>query len=53
MIEPQRAESLAELDSVLPSCFLLSIREEIDAASIEDSNNALKNSPHTFEMITS
>jgi len=51
MIEPTESESLAELDRFCSA--LLSIREEIDAASIEDSNNALKNSPHTLEMITS
>jgi glycine dehydrogenase len=50
MIEPTESESLAELDRFCSA--LLSIREEIDAASIEDSNNALKNSPHTLEMIT-
>ncbi|MBC8767638.1 aminomethyl-transferring glycine dehydrogenase [Arenibacter sp. BSSL-BM3] len=51
MIEPTESESLAELDRFCSA--MLSIREEIDAASIEDSNNALKNSPHTLEMITS
>ena len=51
MIEPTESESVAELDRFCSA--MLSIREEIDAASIEDSNNALKNSPHTLEMITS
>jgi glycine dehydrogenase len=51
MIEPTESESLAELDRFCSA--LLSIRKEIDVASAEDSNNALKNAPHTLEMITS
>mgnify|MGYP003678286004 FL=1 len=51
MIEPTESESLAELDRFCSA--MLSIREEIDAASVDDSNNALKNAPHTLEMITS
>jgi len=51
MIEPTESESLAELDRFCSA--MLSIRTEIDAASLEDNNNALKNSPHTLEMITS
>ena len=51
MIEPTESESLAELDRFCSA--LLSIREEIDAASVEDNNNALKNAPHTLEMTTS
>jgi glycine dehydrogenase len=31
---------------------MIAIRKEIDAASKEDSNNPLKNAPHTLEMIT-
>lgn len=50
MIEPTESESLAELDRFCSA--MLSIREEIDAASVDDSNNALKNAPHTLEMIT-
>ncbi|GBF20524.1 glycine dehydrogenase [Arenibacter sp. NBRC 103722] len=50
MIEPTESESLAELDRFCSA--MLSIREEIDAASVEDNNNALKNAPHTLEMIT-
>jgi len=50
MIEPTESESLTELDRFCSA--LLSIREEIDAASADDSNNALKNAPHTLEMIT-
>ena len=50
MIEPTESESLAELDRFCSA--MLSIREEIDAASAEDNNNALKNAPHTLEMVT-
>ncbi|MEP6805579.1 MAG: glycine dehydrogenase (aminomethyl-transferring), partial [Flavobacterium sp.] len=31
---------------------MISIRKEIEAATIEDSNNVLKNSPHTLAMLT-
>ena len=50
MIEPTESESLAELDRFCSA--MLSIREEIDSASAEDNNNALKNAPHTLEMVT-
>ncbi|MCM4164428.1 MULTISPECIES: aminomethyl-transferring glycine dehydrogenase [unclassified Arenibacter] len=50
MIEPTESESLAELDRFCSA--MLSIRKEIDAASVEDTNNALKNAPHTLEMVT-
>ncbi len=50
MIEPTESESLAELDRFCSA--MLSIRKEIDAASVEDNNNALKNAPHTLEMVT-
>ncbi|RTE52918.1 glycine dehydrogenase (aminomethyl-transferring) [Arenibacter aquaticus] len=51
MIEPTESESLAELDRFCNA--MLSIREEIDDASLADNNNPLKNAPHTLEMITS
>ena len=51
MIEPTESESLAELDRFCEA--LLSIRGEIDAASVDEANNVLKNSPHTLEMLTS
>ncbi len=51
MIEPTESESLAELDRFCNA--MISIREEIDEATLEDSNNPLKNAPHTLEMITS
>ncbi|PKA99002.1 glycine dehydrogenase [Flavobacteriaceae bacterium MAR_2009_75] len=51
MIEPTESESLAELDRFCDA--LLSIREEIDLVSAENSNNVLRNAPHTLDMITS
>ncbi len=51
MIEPTESESLAELDRFCNA--MLAIREEIDEASSEDSNNVLKNAPHTLSMVTS
>jgi glycine dehydrogenase len=51
MIEPTESESLEELDRFCDA--MISIRKEIDEASIENPNNALKNSPHTQEMVTS
>jgi len=50
MIEPTESESLSELDRFCDA--MLSIREEIDAASSEDANNVLKNAPHTMDMVT-
>ena len=51
MIEPTESESLSELDRFCEA--MLSIRKEIDNASAEDSNNVLKNAPHTLTMVTS
>ncbi len=51
MIEPTESESLSELDRFCEA--MLSIRKEIDNASVEDSNNVLKNAPHTLTMVTS
>ena len=51
MIEPTESESLEELDRFCDA--MIAIRKEIDEASIDESNNALKNSPHTQEMVTS
>lgn len=50
MIEPTESESLMELDRFCDA--MLAIREEIDAADAADSNNPLKNSPHTMSMVT-
>ena len=51
MIEPTESESLEELDRFCNA--MISIRKEIDEAFLEEPNNALKNSPHTQEMVTS
>lgn len=50
MIEPTESESKAELDRFCDA--LISIRQEINEASIEEPNNVLKNSPHTLAMLT-
>ncbi|QBZ97651.1 aminomethyl-transferring glycine dehydrogenase [Flavobacterium sangjuense] len=51
MVEPTESEDLAELDRFCDA--MISIRKEIDAASADDANNVLKNSPHTLAMLTS
>ncbi|WP_397361997.1 aminomethyl-transferring glycine dehydrogenase [Olleya sp. R77988] len=51
MIEPTESESKAEMDRFCDA--MISIRKEIDAATKEDSNNPLKNAPHTLAMLTS
>jgi len=50
MIEPTESEDLAELDRFCDA--MLSIRKEIEAATAEDTNNVLKNAPHTLVMLT-
>ncbi len=50
MIEPTESEDLAELDRFCDA--MLSIRKEIEAATVEDTNNVLKNAPHTLAMLT-
>jgi glycine dehydrogenase len=50
MVEPTESETKAELDRFCEA--MISIRREIDAASAEQSNNPLKNAPHTLAMIT-
>ena len=50
MIEPTESESLEELDRFCDA--MISIRKEIDEAKLDQPNNALKNSPHTMEMLT-
>jgi glycine dehydrogenase len=50
MVEPTESEDLAELDRFCDA--MISIRKEIDAVSAEDSNNVLKNAPHTLAMLT-
>ena len=51
MIEPTESESKPELDRFCDA--LISIRKEIDEVSPEDSDNVLKNAPHTIHMLTS
>ncbi len=50
MIEPTESESLEELDRFCDA--LLSIKKEIDEASKDETNNPLKNAPHTQELLT-
>ena len=50
MIEPTESENLEELDRFCDA--MIAIRKEIEASSADDSNNVLKNSPHTLAMIT-
>jgi glycine dehydrogenase len=51
MVEPTESENLEELDRFCDA--MISIRKEIDASTIEDKDNVLKNSPHTLSMVTS
>lgn len=51
MVEPTESENLEELDRFCDA--MISIRKEIEAASLEDKNNVLKNAPHTLAMLTS
>ncbi|WP_417213244.1 aminomethyl-transferring glycine dehydrogenase [Bizionia sp.] len=50
MIEPTESESKAEMDRFCDA--MISIRKEIEATSKEDTNNVLKNAPHTLDMVT-
>lgn len=50
MIEPTESEDVAELDRFCDA--MISIRQEIEAATKEDPNNMLKNAPHTLAMLT-
>ena len=50
MIEPTESEDLAELDRFCDA--MISIRKEIEVATMEDKNNVLKNAPHTLMMVT-
>lgn len=49
MIEPTESENLEELDRFCEA--MISIRKEIETASIENPNNILKNAPHTLMMV--
>jgi glycine dehydrogenase len=50
MIEPTESENLEELDRFCDA--MIAIRKEIEAATIENPNNVLKNAPHTLMMVT-
>jgi len=50
MIEPTESENKEELDRFCDA--LISIKSEIDAMANGDLNTALKNAPHTQEMLT-
>ena len=50
MIEPTESESKDELDRFCNA--MLEIRKEIDSCNVDESNNILKNSPHTLKMVT-
>jgi glycine dehydrogenase len=51
MIEPTESEDLAELDRFCDA--MISIRKEIERANADNTNNVLKNAPHTLAMLTS
>ncbi len=51
MVEPTESEDLAELDRFCDA--MIAIRKEIAASTPEDTNNVLKNAPHTLAMLTS
>ena len=50
MIEPTESENQEELDRFCDA--MISIRKEIENATIENKNNVLKNAPHTQQMLT-
>lgn len=50
MIEPTESESKTEMDRFCDA--MISIRQEIDNLHKSNTNNPLKNAPHTLEMIT-
>ncbi len=50
MVEPTESENLEELDRFCEA--MIAIRQEIENASLEETNNVLKNAPHTLAMLT-
>ncbi|MFV8366787.1 aminomethyl-transferring glycine dehydrogenase [Flavobacterium sp. XS1P27] len=50
MIEPTESENLEELDRFCDA--MIAIRKEIEAATLDNPNNVLKNAPHTLMMVT-
>jgi glycine dehydrogenase len=51
MIEPTESEDLAELDRFCDA--MIAIRKEINVSTKDDTQNILKNAPHTLAMVTS
>lgn len=51
MIEPTESESKQEMDRFCDA--MIAIKKEIDNASKDETNNVLKNAPHTLDMLTS
>lgn len=51
MVEPTESESVTELDRFCDA--MIAIRKEIENTTADNSNNVLKNAPHTLAMITS
>ena len=51
MIEPTESEDVSELDRFCDA--MISIRQEIEDSSADETNNVLKNAPHTLNMLTS
>ncbi len=50
MVEPTESENLEELDRFCEA--MIAIRQEIENATLEETNNVLKNAPHTLAMLT-
>ncbi len=50
MIEPTESENLEELDRFCEA--MIAIRKEIEASTLENKNNVLKNAPHTLAILT-
>ncbi len=50
MIEPTESESKAEMDRFCDA--MISIKEEINSITKDNTNNVLKNAPHTLDMVT-
>ena len=50
MIEPTESENLEELDRFCDA--MIAIRKEIEATTLDNPNNVLKNAPHTLMMVT-
>jgi glycine dehydrogenase len=49
MVEPTESENLEELDRFCEA--MIAIRQEIENTTLEQTNNVLKNAPHTLAML--